>query len=167
MTAHRPHHTPELLAPAGGRAALVAAAANGADAVYAGLKDLNARRGAPNFTIEELAEATRYAHLRGVRVYLTANIVVLAEEMQRALTTVDAAWTAGVDAVIVQDLGLLALLCRELPHVRLHASTQLNAHNAASVAALAGLGVARVTLARETSLPEMAAMAAAAPVELE
>lgn len=167
MTAHRPHHTPELLAPAGGRDALVAAAANGADAVYAGLKDLNARRGAPNFTIEELAEATRYAHLRGVRVYLTANIVVLAEEMQRAMTTVDDAWTAGVDAVIVQDLGLLELLSRELPHVRLHASTQMNAHNTASVAALADLGVARVTLARETSVAEIAAMAASSGVEVE
>ncbi len=167
MMAGRMQRTPDLLAPAGGHDALVAAVAAGADAVYLGLKDLNARRGAANFTLDELGEAARYAHLRGTRVYLTANILVLAEEMPGALTTVDAAWTAGVDAVIVQDLGLLTLLRRELPHVRLHASTQLNAHNAASVAALAELGVARVTIARETSLPEIADMAASSAVELE
>jgi U32 family peptidase len=162
-----PTRVPELLAPAGGPEAFRAAVANGADAVYLGLQELNARRGAPNFTPETLAEATRFAHLRGRRVYLTANILVPAAEMPEALTAVDDAWTAGVDAVIVQDLGLLRLLRTELPHVRLHASTQLDAHNLASVEALAELGVSRVTLARETSLDEITAMASASPVELE
>ncbi|HEY3317309.1 MAG TPA: DUF3656 domain-containing protein [Coriobacteriia bacterium] len=160
-------HAPELLAPAGGRDAFVAAVANGADAVYLGMKELNARRGAENFTLEQLSEAARYAHLRGRKVYLTANILVLEHEMQTALHSVSDAWEAGVDAVIVQDLGLMRLIRRELPDVRVHASTQLNAHNAASVEALADLGVARVTLARETSVGEIAAMAAASRVELE
>jgi U32 family peptidase len=158
---------PELLAPAGGPEALRAAVANGADAVYLGLSSLNARRGAPNFTVETLAEATRFAHLRDARVYLTANIAVLESEMRQALETVAAAWQAGVDAVIVQDLGLLSLIRRHYPEVRIHASTQIDAHNAASVRALAEMGVSRVTLARELSVAEIAALAASSPVELE
>ena len=90
--------------------ALRAAVNNGADAVYLGAERFNARRGADNFTIRELAEATRYAHLRGVRVYLTANILILPDEMADALALVDEAWAAGVDAVIVQDLGLLSAI---------------------------------------------------------
>jgi putative protease len=158
---------PELLAPAGGPASLHAAVANGADAVYAGLADLNARRGAENFTLETLTEATRHAHLSGVRVYLTANVVVLPEEMGAALDLVASAWAAGVDAVIVQDLGLLALLRLHLPEVRLHASTQIDAHNAGSVAALAELGVSRVTLARELAVEEIAGLVRTSGVELE
>ena len=143
---------PELLAPAGGAGALRAAIRNGADAVYLGTGSLNARRGAENFSLPALAEACDFAHLRGARVYLTANVVVLASEMPAALELIARSWEAGVDAVIVQDLGLLLALHRSLPDVRVHASTQLDAHNAASVAALAGLGVQRVTLARELSV---------------
>jgi hypothetical protein len=97
---------PELLAPAGGREALRAAVNNGADAVYLGVDRLNARRGAENFTLDTLGEATRYAHLRGAKVYLTANVVIRPSEMADALDLVDEAWALGVDAVIVQDLGL-------------------------------------------------------------
>lgn len=158
---------PELLAPAGSPEALRAAVNNGADAVYLGVDRLNARRGAENFTLEGLGEVTRYAHLRGTRVYLTANVVVLQDEMSDALAMVDEAWAAGVDAVIVQDLGFMSLIRSELPHVRIHASTQINAHNTPSVRALADLGVERVTLARETSLAEIGAIAAASPVQVE
>lgn len=158
---------PELLAPAGGPEALRAAVNNGADAVYLGVDRLNARQGAENFTMESLPDATRYAHLRGARVYLTANVVVLQDEMHDALVMVDEAWSAGVDAVIVQDLGLLALLRSELPHVRVHASTQINAHNTPSARLLGELGVSRVTLARETSIPEIATISAGAGVEIE
>jgi putative protease len=158
---------PELLAPAGGLDALKAAVRNGADAVYLGTGALNARRGAENFTLDGLADACRFAHLRGVRVYLTANVVVLPAEMDGALALVAGAWDAGIDAVIVQDLGLLYALRRSLPEVRVHASTQIDAHNAASVAALADLGVARVTLARELSVGEIAGLAAASSVEIE
>jgi putative protease len=158
---------PELLAPAGSRDSLVAAVANGADAVYLGLGELNARRGADNFDLESLAEATRHAHLHGVRVYLTANIVVLQQEMEVALRMVADAWNAGVDAVIVQDLGLLAMLRRHLPDVRVHASTQIDAHNTETVRALATMGASRVTLARETSVEEIATLARDGGVEVE
>jgi len=137
--------SPELLAPAGGPAALRAAVNNGADAVYLGVGDLNARRGAENFTPDSLAQATSFAHLRGARVYLTANISILAEEMVDAVDLIDRAWVAGVDAVIVQDLGLMRVLHEHLPHVRVHASTQVGAHNSPTVAELAMLGVRRIT----------------------
>jgi U32 family peptidase len=161
------HDVPELLAPAGGPDALKAAVRNGADAVYLGTGALNARRGAANFTTESLEEACRFAHLRGARIYLTANIVMLASEMEGALALIARAWEAGVDAVIVQDLGLLYALQRSLPEVRVHASTQIDAHNAASIAALADLGVARVTLARELSIDEIAGLVAGSAVEVE
>lgn len=154
------HTLIELLAPAGGPDALIAAVNNGADAVYLGLSALNARRGAANFDLETLVEATRFAHLRGVKAYLTANVVVLPDELPGALDMIDAAWAAGVDAVIVQDLGLLRALRRSLPHVRIHASTQIDAMNPDTVRALAALGVDRVTLARELTLDAIASCAA-------
>ncbi len=164
---HTPEHRPELLAPAGGPESLRAAVNNGADAVYLGVDRLNARRGAENFTMDVLGDATRFAHLRGSKVYLTANVLVHTEETHSALELIDQAWVAGVDAVIVQDLGLLAAIRRELPAVRIHASTQLNAHNTATLEYLAGIGASRVTLARETSVGEIATLAGAASVEIE
>lgn len=158
---------PELLAPAGGPEALRAAVNNGADAVYLGLDRLNARRGAENFTPASLGDATRYAHLRGAKVYLTANVVVRPSEMADALRMVDEAWALGVDAVIVQDLGLARVVARELPEVRLHASTQVNAHNSSTLAELARLGFSRVTLARELSVAEVAGIVRQAPIEVE
>jgi putative protease len=167
MPIHPAMSGPELLAPAGGPDALRAAIANGADAVYLGLPDLNARRGAENFTMESLGEWTRWAHLRGARVYLTANVVVLPDELDGALQLVAGAWSAGVDAVIVQDLGFLRLLREVLPDVRIHCSTQIDAHNAAAVSALARMGASRVTLARELSVDEVAGLSRHAAVELE
>ena len=163
----RAKHVPELLAPAGSPTALIAAVNNGADAVYAGLGALNARRGAENFTAESLAEGCRFAHLRGTRVYLTANVLVHDREMDEALGVVASAWEAGVDAVIVQDLGFLTVLRTAMPEVRVHASTQLNAHNLPSIRELAERGVSRVTLARETSIQEIAGFASRAGVEVE
>ncbi len=157
----------ELLAPAGGFDALRAAVRNGADAVYLGTADLNARRGAENFTLETLGEACRFAHLRGARIYLTANVVVVEHEMLGALTLVAKAWEAGVDAVIVQDLGLMSAIRRALPEVRIHASTQIDVHNGDAIAAVARLGVSRVTLAREVSVAEIGELTASSPVELE
>ena len=160
-------HVPELLAPAGGPEAFRAAIANGADAVYLGVEVLNARRSAENFELDSLAETCRFAHLRGVRVYLTANVVVLPDELQDALDLVDAAWAAGVDAVIVQDIGLLRAVRAVLPRVRLHSSTQMNAHNAPTLRWLSTAGVARVTLAREVSVEEIGAFVAEDIVEIE
>jgi len=157
----------ELLAPAGGFDALRAAVRNGADAVYLGTTELNARRGAENFTLESLAEACTYAHLRDSKVYLTANVVVLESEMASALSMAARAWEAGVDAIIVQDLGLLSALRQSLPEIRVHGSTQIDVHNAASVRALERLGVSRITLARELSVDEVASLVETAEVELE
>lgn len=162
--------TPELLAPAGSADALRAAVGSGADAVYLGVDQLNARRSAENFTLETLPDACRFAHIRGARVYLTVNVIILPDELDVALDLVDTAWTAGVDAVIVQDLGLLRSVRETLPHVRVHASTQLDVHSSRTVEVLARRGVSRVTLARETSLPQIAALASAgeaAGVEVE
>ncbi len=164
---HRHSRSPELLAPAGGPEALRAAVNNGADAVYLGVESLNARRGAANFTLAALPDAVRYAHVRGARVYLTANVVIRPAEMAEALDLVDEAWAAGVDAVIVQDLGLARVLRTALPDVRLHASTQINAHDSRTIAELARVGFARVTLAREVALGEVAALTATATPELE
>ena len=152
-------HAIELLAPAGNAAALRAAVRGGADAVYLGLDSFNARRGADNFTLETLADACAYAHLRGVRVYVTFNTAVLPSEVARALETVRQAYRAGADAFIVQDIGIASEISRALPEARLHISTQMNTHNAAGIEAAARLGAQRVTLARELSVLEIAHLA--------
>ncbi len=165
QAAQRPW-TPELLVPAGNERALVAAVQSGADAVYLGLREFSARRGADNFTMDELAEAVRYAHLRGARVYLTLNVLALPDELPKTLILAAAAREAGVDAFIVQDLGLAGLLARHLPDVALHASTQMSTHTPDGIAVLDRLGFGRVTLARELTLGEVASCAAG-PVPVE
>ena len=152
----------ELLAPAGDVECLHAAVRAGANAVYLGAQAFNARRGAGNFTLEALHEACRYAHVRGVRIYLTVNTVILESEMAAALELVRQAYRRGVDAFIVQDLGLARELRRVLPEAELHVSTQMNIHNAAGLVAAAKLGAKRVTLARELGLPELQEITAAA-----
>jgi putative protease len=147
--------------------ALRAAVGNGADAVYLGAGHFNARRSAGNFGPDELAEGIRYAHLRGVRVYLTVNILVLPDELVDALALVDEAWVAGVDAVIVQDIGLLSAIRQFLPDVRIHASTQVGVNDSVTAKTLAEMGVARVTLARETSVGQIRRMCDRAGVEIE
>ncbi|MCI8468865.1 MAG: U32 family peptidase, partial [Eggerthellaceae bacterium] len=165
--AHRPV---ELLAPAGTPEALHAALAAGADAVYLGLESFNARRNAGNFTTEALRDACAYAHLRGARVYVALNTVILPDEVDDALECARQAYRAGADAFIVQDIGLAAELTRTLPEARLHVSTQMNTVNAAGIRAAARLGASRVTLGREVSLGEVAALvdeAAALDMEVE
>lgn len=152
----------ELLAPAGNLACLHAAVRAGADAVYLGLDSFNARRGADNFTLETLGDACDYAHLRGVSVYLTMNTIIMPSEFDRALETARQAYRCGVDAFIVQDIGLASELARTLPQARVHASTQMNIHSADGVEAAALLGAKRITLARELSLTEIAHLAAIA-----
>lgn len=155
----------ELLAPAGNMAALHAAVAGGADAVYLGLETFNARRGADNFTLETLREACDFAHLRGVSVYVTMNTIILPDEVGEALECVRQAYRAGADGFIVQDVGLAAEISRTLPEASLHISTQMNTHNLAGVRAAARLGAERITLAREVSLDEIALLCAAAAEE--
>lgn len=157
----------ELLSPAGSFDALRAAVCNGADAVYLGTEGFNARRGARNFTLEELPEAVRYCHIRGVKVHLTLNTLVSDREMEQAAKIVKAAATAGVDAFIVQDLGMVSL-CRQLvPHIPIHASTQMSIHSLEGVRQAAAMGITRVVLARELSREDIAAICRTSPIEIE
>lgn len=149
----------ELLAPAGNMMSLHAAVQGGADAVYLGIDVFNARRGADNFTLETLREACDYAHLRGVKVYLTLNTVILPNEFNEVLEYSRQAYRAGVDAFIVQDIGLCSELARALPEADLHVSTQMNTHSKSALDALNHLGVKRVTLSRELSLEELEVLA--------
>lgn len=151
---------PELLAPAGSKAALNAAVRGGADAVYLGLDRFNARLNADNFTLDSLEEAARYAHLRGVKLYITANTLILPDEMDDALLLVRQAYERGADAFIVQDLGLALRISQMLPPRALHISTQMNIHSEEGLLAAAELGASRVTLARELSLGEATHLAA-------
>lgn len=146
----------ELLAPAGNMECLHAAVKAGADAVYLGAGHFNARRGADNFSLENLAEACDYAHLRGVKIYLTLNTVVLPLELPDALELARQAYRCGVDAFIVQDIGISIELSRIMPDVEVHVSTQMNIHDEDGLRAAAALGATRVTLARELSLAEIA-----------
>ena len=145
----------ELLAPAGNMACLHAAVKAGADAVYLGAGHFNARRGADNFSLESLKEACDYAHLRGVKIYLTLNTVVLPSELPDALELARQAYRCGVDAFIVQDTGIAIELTRIMPDVEVHVSTQMNIHDEDGLRAAAALGASRVTLARELSLEEI------------
>ena len=146
----------ELLAPAGNMECLHAAVKAGADAVYLGAGHFNARRGADNFSLENLAEACDYAHLRGVKIYLTLNTVVLPSELPDALELARQAYRCGVDTFIVQDIGISIELSRIMPDVEVHVSTQMNIHDEDGLRAAAALGATRVTLARELSLAEIA-----------
>ena len=156
----------EVLAPAGSPETLVAAVRCGAAAVYLGVGEFNARQAAHNFTPEELSRAVAYCHGRGVAVHLTLNTLLREEELPRAEETAALAYAAGVDALIVQDVGLARRLRASLPALPLHASTQLSCHTPAGVRFLRDAGFSRVVLSREMSREEIAACAALG-VELE
>ena len=157
----------ELLAPAGSMEALRAAVCNGADAVYLGADTFNARMNARNFSAADLQEAVVYCHVRGVKVHLTLNTLVLDREMPRAAELIRLAASCGVDAFIVQDLGMV-LLCRQLaPDVPIHASTQMSIHSLEGVMEAAALGCSRVVLARELPAEEIAHICKKSPVEIE
>ena len=157
----------ELLSPAGSPEALRAAVQSGAGAVYLGWGAFNARRGAKNFTDEEFADAIRYCHIRGVRVFLTLNTLLTDRELPRALETARTACRLGVDSVLVQDWGLFALLHQALPDLPLHASTQMSIFTAGGAAEAAADGCERVVLARECSREETAAICKACSAEVE
>lgn len=158
---------PEILAPAGDRASLDAAVLAGADAVYFGLATLNARARATNFSEDALPEVMAALHRRGVKGYVTLNTLVFDRELPVLERAVRACADAGVDAVIVQDLGAMELVRAIAPDLPVHASTQTTCTDAGSVAFVAGLGAARVVVARELSLDDLRAIRAATDVELE
>lgn len=146
---------PELLAPAGCWASLKAAVANGADAVYFGVESLNARLRAENFRRDQLAEVMAWLHARGVKGFLTLNVLLFPDEISEAAGLLLDARAAGVDALIVQDIGLARLAQHLTPELALHGSTQMSITSAAGVAQAAELGCERVVLARELTLRDL------------
>jgi putative protease len=146
---------PEILAPAGGRAQFFAALNAGADAVYLGMKEFNARGRAENFTLEDLRSLVPLARSRGMKVLVTINILLKEAELPRLIADLAELQWIGVEAVIVQDIGVARLIRREFPSLRLHASTQMAVHNLSGVIAAAKLGFRRVVMARELTVQEL------------
>ena len=149
------HSIPELLAPAGGWDCLKAAVANGADAVFFGLPRFNARLRADNFTEEELPEVTAFCHRHGVKAYVTLNTLVFSGELDDAAEYLRLLNRSGVDALIVQDIGLVRLAAKIVPELPIHASTQMTLTSPQGVEVARGLGITRSVLARELSLREL------------
>ncbi len=145
----------ELLAPVGSFEALKAAVQNGANAVYLGGKDFSARASANNFDRNELKEAVRYAHIRGVQVFVTANTLIKQNEVSDFVEYAKFLYDIDVDAIILQDVGMARLLKRLLPDFELHASTQMVAHSLEDVRYLESVGFDRVVLAREVTVEEI------------
>lgn len=145
----------ELLAPAGDMAALRAAVSAGANAVYLGYDEFSARAKAKNFNKEELIEAINYSHLRGVKIYVTFNILIADFEIKRAMDRVKMLYEIGVDALILQDLGIAWEIRKNFPDFEVHASTQMAVNNFYGAKFLKDMGFTRVVLARETPLFEL------------
>src|SRR5512140_94136 len=154
---------PELLSPAGSLDAARAAIANGADAIYLGAERFNARDDGAQLTLDELDQACRLARSRGARVYLTLNTLVKPSELADALTLLGECVDRGIDAVIVQDLGLVRLIRRVYPALEIHGSTQMTVHDAGGASVLEKLGVHRVVLARENTIEDIHLIRAAVP----
>ena len=157
----------ELLSPAGSMDSLTAAVQNGADAVYMGYGDFNARRNAKNFTEEDFASAISYCHLRGVKVYLTLNTLLTDRELPAAAGLARRASELGADAVLVQDLGVLRAVRQAAPDLTVHASTQMTVHNLDGVKACADLGMKRAVLSRELPASEIEYICDRSPIEIE
>ena len=157
----------ELLAPAGDVDSLRAAVANGADAVYFGLPNFNARRRAANVTVDELPETVEYLHRHNVRGYVTFNTLLFGDELSEAAACLEAIARAGADAIIVQDLGLARLVHRLAPTLPIHASTQMTLTEPTAIEQVRQLGIQRVILARELSLEEIGRIRRATDMPLE
>ena len=158
---------PELLSPAGSLKALMAAIDGGADAVYFGAPDFNARIRAQNFSDGELEEAFRLCHAYGVKAYVTLNTLVLDREAENFVRTAEKIYRMGADAAIVADLGGAAYLKKYLPELELHASTQMSCHSAEGAVKLWELGFSRVVCARELSYENICTLTENSPVEIE
>lgn len=157
----------ELLSPAGHWEAMVAAVQNGANAVYMGVGEFNARRGARNFSEEEYPAAVSYCHLRGVKVYLTLNTLLGDRELAAAAELLRKASRWGVDGVIVQDWGVAALARQIVPDLPLHGSTQMTVHDLDGVKAAADLGMKCVVLSRELSEKDIRCICERSPIAIE
>ncbi|HUB25543.1 MAG TPA: peptidase U32 family protein, partial [Tepidisphaeraceae bacterium] len=160
-------HLPELLSPAGDWEAMRAAVVNGADAVYFGLSNFNARFRAANFSLEELPNVMQFLHAHNVRGYVAFNTLIFSEELEEAAQFVRAIASAGADAVIVQDLGLAELIGRICPSLAVHGSTQMTLTEPLGIEFVRKLGVRRAILARELSKEDIGRIAAESDLPLE
>src|SRR5919199_932198 len=154
---------PELLAPAGTLEAVRAAVANGANAVYLGASQFNARDEGAQLSLDELEQACAIAHARGARVYLTFNVLIKPHELADALAYLGECIDRGIDAAIVQDIGVVRLIQRVYPELEIHGSTQMTVHDASGARVMQELGVERVVLARENTLDDVRAIREALP----
>lgn len=157
----------EILSPAGDEQSFYAAVANGADAIYLGLTQFNARAKAQNFTVENLKSFTSYAHLFGVKVFVTINTLIKDSELSELLLLVKGAIAAKVDAFIVQDFGIVYLLNKHFPGIVLHASTQMGIHNVEGAKLAKEMGISRIVLSRETPISEIKKIKAETNLEIE
>jgi len=145
----------ELLSPAGSFEALVVAVANGADAVYIGGKEFNARINSDNFNLSDMKKAINYCHVRGVKVYVAVNTLVTDDELTYALEYVRNLYNLGADAVIIQDMGLFDSVRKIFPDLSLHASTQMTVHNSGGACLLKDMGAEKVIVSREMALSDI------------
>ncbi len=157
----------EILAPAGGEASVIPAVRSGADAIYLGATDFSARSSAHNFDREQLRRTVQYCHLNGVAVHLACNTLIRDEERDGVRDLIKYACELGIDAVIVQDTGIISLIRKWAPELPVHGSTQLSVHTRKGVEALYKAGLTRVVLSRELSKTEIEEIAKDCPVELE
>ena len=157
----------EVLAPAGSMEALIAAVRCGADAVYLGMQQFSARKNAANFSYSELKTAVEYCHARGVKVYVTLNTLIRDDEMKDAMDAVKTCCDCKVDALIIQDLGLAAMVRRAAPDMEMHASTQMSVQTLEGIEILRDLGFTRAVVPRELSKQEIKYLADNSPIELE
>lgn len=158
---------PELLSPVGSFETLIAAVANGADAVYLGGKNFSARQYASNFDDQELIKALEYCHLQGVKVYVTINTLLKENELKQILEYMIFLYNIGVDAFIIQDFGLLKVLQSIMPRVPIQSSTQMTIHSLEGVKLLEEQGFYRVVLARELTLGEIEDIVEKSNVEIK
>lgn len=158
---------PELLVPAGDFDCIKAGVQNGATCIYFGSNLFSARASAKNFSLEELKEAIEYCKIRNVKTNLTLNTLLLDSEFNKAIELAKNAYIFGIDAIIVQDLGLAKYLIKTFPDLEIHASTQMSVHNLEGVLELENLGFSRVVLSREVSFNEIEYIRNNCKVDLE
>lgn len=157
----------ELLSPAGDLECLKTAVQMGADAVYFGAEEFNARVNSRNFTRSELVEAINYAKLRNVKTHLTLNILIKNNEFDEAIKLVEFAYNSGIDAVIIQDLGLARKVIELFPDLEVHSSTQMTIYNLEGVNKIKELGFSRCVLARELSIDEIESICKNTDIDIE
>ena len=157
----------EILSPAGSPEGVMAAVQNGADAIYLGFGEFNARKNAKNFTREEFKRAVEYCRIRGVKTYLTLNTLASDNELPSITEQAKEACRYGIDAIIVQDLGVMSALKQAVPEIPLHASTQMTIHDLEGAKIAAAMGLKRVVVSRELSRKKLSYICKNAPIEIE